>query len=171
MSKIACKSVDGMVSYKDICWHKVFDTSREYIEATQQRRNFIEHFHVTGLLLRDRWPVDSPHKGLIARSFEDHFDCRLFDTPWRSCTITVMSWHDDVIKWKHFRRYYPFVRGIHRSPGNSPHKGQWRGALMFSWICNLKKRLSKQSIRRWFEAPSRSVWHRCNGSQTFSDTV
>ena len=29
----------------------------------------------------------------------------------------------------------PFVRGIHRSPVNSPHKGQWRGALMFSLIC------------------------------------
>ena len=45
------------------------------------------------------------------------------------------SWHDDVIKWKHFPRYWPFVRGIRRSPVNSPHKGQWRRALMFSLIC------------------------------------
>ena len=43
--------------------------------------------------------------------------------------------HDDVIKWKHFPRYWPFLRGIHRSPVNSTHKGQWRGALMFSLIC------------------------------------
>ena len=43
--------------------------------------------------------------------------------------------HDDLIKWKHFPRYWPFVRGIHRSPVNSPHKGQWRGALIFSLIC------------------------------------
>ena len=43
--------------------------------------------------------------------------------------------HDDVIKWKHFLRYWPFVRGIYQSPVNSPHKGQWRGALMFSLIC------------------------------------
>ena len=43
--------------------------------------------------------------------------------------------HDDVIKWKHFPFYWPFVRGIHRAPGKSPHKGQWRGALMFSLIC------------------------------------
>ena len=43
--------------------------------------------------------------------------------------------HDDVIKWWHFPRSWPFVRGIHRSPVNSPHKGQWRGALMFSLIC------------------------------------
>ena len=45
-----------------------------------------------------------------------------------------------------FMRYWPFVRGIHRSPVNSPHKGQWRGALMFSlnwtwtndWVNNLE---------------------------------
>ena len=43
--------------------------------------------------------------------------------------------HDDVIKWKHFPRHWPFVRGIHRSPVNSPHKGQWREALMLSLIC------------------------------------
>ena len=42
--------------------------------------------------------------------------------------------HDDVIKWEHFPRNWPFVRGIHLSPVNSPHKGQWRGALMFSLI-------------------------------------
>ena len=43
--------------------------------------------------------------------------------------------HDDVIKRKHFSLYWTFVPGIHRSPLNSPHKGQWRGALMFSLIC------------------------------------
>ena len=43
--------------------------------------------------------------------------------------------HDDVIKWKHFPCHWPFVRGIHRSPVNSPHKGQWREAFMFSLIC------------------------------------
>ena len=43
--------------------------------------------------------------------------------------------HDDVIKWKHFPRYWPFVRGIHRSTVNSPYKGQWREALVFSLIC------------------------------------
>ena len=47
----------------------------------------------------------------------------------------VAIFHDDVIKWKHFPHYWPFVRGIHRSPVNSPHKGQWRGTLMFTLIC------------------------------------
>ena len=48
--------------------------------------------------------------------------------PWTHCT------HDDVIKWKYFPRYWLFVRGIHRPPVNSSHKGQWRGALVFSFI-------------------------------------
>ena len=50
--------------------------------------------------------------------------------------FTHLIWlHDDVIKWKQFPRYWPFVWGIHRSPVNSPHKDQWRGALVFSLIC------------------------------------
>ena len=42
--------------------------------------------------------------------------------------------HDDVMKWKHFPRYWLFMRGIHRSPVNSPHNGEWRGAFIFSLI-------------------------------------
>ena len=47
----------------------------------------------------------------------------------------IETHHDGVIKWKYFPRYWPFVRGIHRSPVNSPHKGQWNGALSFSLNC------------------------------------
>ena len=55
---------------------------------------------------------------------------------WKQVYVDTASQnHDDVIKWKHFPRNWPFVRGIHRSPVNSPHKGQWRGALMFTLIC------------------------------------
>ena len=60
-----------------------------------------------------------------------------------------------------FRATGPFVRGIHRSPVSSPHKGQWHGALMFSLIC-LNKRLSKQSWGWWFETPSCPLWRHCN---------
>ena len=45
--------------------------------------------------------------------------------------------------------------------GEFPHKGQWRGALMFS----LNKRLSKQSWGWWFGTPSRPLWRHCNGAQ------
>ena len=54
----------------------------------------------------------------------------------RMADITVLRIvHDDVIKWKYFPRYWPFVRGIHRSSVNSPHQGQWRGALVLSLMC------------------------------------
>ena len=49
----------------------------------------------------------------------------------------IQQW--PVSWWRHqmepFPRYWPFVWGIHRSPMNSPHKGQWRWALVFSLIC------------------------------------
>ena len=41
--------------------------------------------------------------------------------------------------WRHqieiFQRYWLFVRGIHQSLVDSPHKDQWRGALVFTLIC------------------------------------
>ena len=61
--------------------------------------------------------------------------------------------HDDVIKWKHFPRYWPFVRRIHRSPVNSPHKDQWHGALMFSlnyvWINGWVNNREAGDLRRY----------------------
>ena len=39
--------------------------------------------------------------------------------------------HDDVTEWK----FVPCIWPFHRSPENSPHKGQWRRPLIFSLIC------------------------------------
>ena len=79
-------------------------------------------------------------------------DCGLFDV------------NDDVIKLKIFPCYWPFVRGIHRSPVHSPHKGQWREALMFSLICTWINGWVKQSWGWWFESLSRPLWrHYDNG--------
>ena len=49
-----------------------------------------------------------------------HLDCRDFTSSSNGNTFSC---------------YWPFVRGIHRSPVNFPHNGQWRGALIFSVIC------------------------------------
>ena len=75
----------------------------------------------------------------------------------RDLLTQIRTWisinHDGVIKWKHFPRYWPFVRGIHRSPVNSPHKGQWRGALMFSliwvWINSWVNNREAGDLRRY----------------------
>ena len=54
------------------------------------------------------------------------------------CSNEVMSNSKSIMassKIETFSRYWPFVRGIHRSLLDSPHKGQRRGALMFSLTC------------------------------------
>ena len=90
------------------------------------------------------YPCPNPNPGLAKKQFiktpSDHFGVCIFgycgETYYDANNVLHMTYkHDDVIKWKYFPRYWPFVRGIHRSPVNSPHKGQWLGALMFSLIC------------------------------------
>ena len=46
--------------------------------------------------------------------------------------------------------------------GKSPHKGQWREALIFSLIFAWINGWSKPSRRRWFETPSCPLWLHCN---------
>ena len=63
--------------------------------------------------------------------------------------IHYVHQHDDVIKWKHFPRYWPFVRIIHRSVT--------RSFDVFFYL-RLDKRLSKQSWGWWFETLPRPLW-------------
>ena len=67
-------------------------------------------------------------RGFVASQYKKRCNFRKFLT-------TLIKLHDDVIRRKLFPRYWPFVRGIRRPLVNSPHKGQWHGALMFSSIC------------------------------------
>ena len=69
--------------------------------------------------------------------YRNDFICVIRFNVWEcsSAWAVYLNHHDDVIKWIYFPRYWPFVRRIHRSPVNSPHKGQWRGALMCSLVC------------------------------------
>ena len=51
--------------------------------------------------------------------------------------------HDDVIKWKHFPRYWPFVRGIHRSPvTKASHAEFW----CFLW--SAPEQTTEQTVNR-----------------------
>ena len=100
-----------------------------------------------------------------------HKPCRTFH-PWCPCIKTrclyiFMCIHDDVIEWKHFPRHWPFVRGIHRWPVNSPHKGQWRGAFDVSFDLRMNNWLSKQSLGWWFETLSRPLWRHCNDKHAY----
>ena len=64
--------------------------------------------------------------------------------------------HDDVIKWKHVPRNWPFGRGIPRT------KPLTRSFDVFVDL-RLNKRLGKQSWGWWFEMPWRALWRHCNG--------
>ena len=87
-------------------------------------------------------------------------DLVVVDIPCRQRFKRNIWWHDVVIKWKHFPRHWPFVRGIHRSLVNSPHKGQWRGALMFSLICAWMNGWVNNRVIGDLRRP---LWRHCNG--------
>ena len=65
--------------------------------------------------------------------------------------------NDDVIKWKHFPRYWLFVRVIHRLHAQSSITLSFD--VFFDLLLN--KRLSKQSWCWWFETPWHSFWRHC----------
>ena len=55
--------------------------------------------------------------------------------------------HDDVIKWKHFPRNWPFVRGIHRSgPGEFPTQ---RPVTPVTWINRWVNNHEAGDLRRY----------------------
>ena len=60
----------------------------------------------------------------------------------------VRTSHDDVIKWKHFPRYWPFVRRIHRSPVNSPQKASDAELWCFLWINGWANNRETGDLRR-----------------------
>ena len=69
---------------------------------------------------RERWSDDGIAHCFIRKAEEPFWQCCLSLTQFGP----AKPFHDDVIKWKHFPRYWPFVRGIHWSPVNSLHEGQ-----------------------------------------------
>ena len=96
------------------------------------------------------------HTGSWTKKFQSN------NTLYGMGVISIVWSHDDVIKWKHFPRNWSFVRGIHRSPVNYPHKGQWRGALMFSLICVWINDSVKHWWGWWFETLSCPLWRHSN---------
>ena len=78
----------------------------------------------------------------------------------QTMVLLFIAEHDDVIKWKHFPRYWPFAREF---------TGHWwiprtkasDAELNVFFDLRLNKRLSKQSLGWWFETPSCSLWRHC----------
>ena len=67
--------------------------------------------------------------------------------------------HYDLLSKDLYKRYWPFVRGIHRS---LPAQRPVTRSFDVSFDLRLNKRLSKQSWGWWFETPSCPLWCHCN---------
>ena len=69
-------------------------------------------------------------------------------------------WHDDVVTWKHFQHYLPFVKGIHWSSVDSPHKRPVQQSfdvlLLALTSCWTNKQFT--SDLKWYDAHVTSLW-------------
>ena len=84
---------------------------------------------------------------------------------WYHQVCCIIMIHDDVIKWKHFPRYWPFVRQFtgHRwIPSTKASDVE----LCIFFDQRLNKRLSKQP-----SSPSRPLWRHCTVSELFHGDV
>ena len=89
--------------------------------------------------------------------------CRVVVELFINLLLHGIYFHHDVIKWKRFSRYWPFVWGNHRSPVNSHHKNQWRGALEFSLICAWTNGWVNNRNAGDLMTSPRSFWRHING--------
>ena len=82
-----------------------------------------------------RSPVDSPNKGSVRQSFGVFFDVRLING-WRNGGVSSdLRRHDEVIKWKHFPFYWPFVWGNPPVTGGFPPQRPVTRSFDVSLIC------------------------------------
>ena len=74
----------------------------------------------------------------------------------------------DIIKWKQFPRYYPFVRGIHWPPVDFPYKGTvtqtFDVSLLLIWKTNCWTNIQLTDIRDAMTV----VWRRRNAYSSWS---
>ena len=95
-----------------------------------------------------RRPVNSPHKWPVTRKmfpFDGVIMSNVAHPRAKPSPKTMFTWVFDAIWlqwyiwWRRqmeiFSALLALCGGIHRSPVNFPHKGQWRAALVFSLIC------------------------------------
>ena len=106
-----------------------------------------------------------------------HLFIKWFMWTWQQYSLPWAN-HDEVLKWTHFLRCWPFVQGSHRSPVNSRHKGQWRGALMISLICawinpwvNNRKAGDLRCLRAHYDVTVMCLMNNLVATQTYHGRV
>ena len=69
------------------------------------------------------------------------------------CWVIYLMKHDDITRWKHFPRYWPFDR----STVNSPHRASDAELWCFLWS------VPEQTVKPSPETPSsRTIWRHCD---------
>ena len=123
----------------------IFPTNFECIQALHCNHYWVSKSHY------------SDHKTLEMFVYKIQILCvNRFSATFHDVHVPSLQ-HDDVIKWNHFLRYWPVVRGIHRHT-QRPVTGSFD---VFFDLC-LNKRLRKQSWGWWFETLSRPLWRHGN---------
>ena len=96
------------------CRHQSTDT----IHLNQCSHNEIYSIHTIARLISTGRTIIIIQDTIPSPEWTNHY------TTSRKSALSNTYTHEDVIKWKPFPRNWPLVR----------HKGQWRGAFMFSLI-------------------------------------
>ena len=79
---------------------------------------------------------------------------RLLSTPYIARKKVWSVWYDSTT--------ITCPKYVNWSPVNSPHRGQWRGAVDVFFGLRRNKRMSKQSWGWWCETPLGPLWRNCN---------
>ena len=130
----------SLITSLTIVYLTVYSSADQRKHQSSASLAFVQRIH--------RRPENFPHKWPVTRKMFPFYDVIMHSkkplhwylkspTAWNCFEILfrITTENDDIIKWKHFPRYLPFVWEIQQSPVNSPDKGRWRRALMFPLIC------------------------------------
>ena len=110
-------------------------------------------YHRDPILIRQNFHISTPPTPYTSHPHPSPPPCSEAIIFWKN----MVSAHDDVIKWKHFPRYWPFVWGFLFPPQRPVTQ-----SFDVFFDLRLNKRLGKQSQGWWFEAPSHPLWCHCN---------
>ena len=138
------------------CWLSLCYTKSTYLWSMNKN---IKWYQDVSYYSGEQWVEYQSYRG----TFADLYHPEWLSRPREKLGVTK---HVDVIKWKHFPRYWSLLWEftVHRwIPSQMPVTRSFD--IFFD--LHLNKRLSKQSLGWWFGTPSRSFWRHLFALVTF----
>ena len=90
-------------------------------------------------------------------------------------TCYILLWLDIARWWRHQMKTFSSLLALYEGnpsvTGGFPSQRPVTRSFVVFFDLHLNKRLSKQSISRWFETPSCSLWRHCNGIRVIIDNI